>query len=236
VPIKYHDRVFVAGQSSSGKSELLNFFFGFPRCQKILLDTKGEFAIDDPETGKAIPPIRDVSEIDWEHPAPVIHFQEMGGDLDQYDELCYQVLHRRNIVICCHELADLCDDLPNRTPKWVRQAIRKGNVFGDGWLSGSQRPVGMPRQARTEAQHVIQMVPALDPEDHKIVCQMMGVSDYDLRQLCDQAAELSPTGAYSFVWFDKRLRRGDQENGISIWPPIPEDKRAQIIVRRTADV
>jgi hypothetical protein len=226
--IRWHDRLFLAGQSGSGKSEVLNYLFSRLQCQKILLDTKGEFAIDHPKTGQPIQPARSVDAIDWA--APVIHFQEMGGDLDAYDELCYEVLHRRNVVICCHELADLCDDLPNRTPKWVRQGIRKGNVFGDGWLSASQRPVGMPRQARSEAVHVLQMVPALDPEDHKIVASMMGVPDHELHRHIADAAALSPTGQFSFVWRDRR------ERTLSIWPPLPEPMRAGIIVRRTANV
>lgn len=232
MPIKYHDRVFVAGQSSSGKSELLNYFFSRLTCQKVLMDTKGEFAIDD-DRGNQIPPTRRAEDVDWSQ--PVIHFQELAGDLDEYDELCYQVVHRRNIAVCCHELGDLCEDQANKTPRWVRRHIRTGNVFGDGWLSGSQRPVGMPRQARTEAQHVIQMVPVLDPEDHKIVAPMMGINDYELRRLVDQAAALSPTGEYSFVWFDKRTKRPGFP-GITLWPPLPENLRSQIRVRRTANV
>lgn len=231
MPIRWHDRVFVAGQSSSGKSELLNLFFTQIRTQKVLLDTKGEFAID------GVTAVHQADQIDWEQ--PVIHFEDLSGELEEYDKLCYDIIgrKRRNVVICCHELGDLCHDQPNRTPTWVRQAIRKGNVFGDGWLSGSQRPVGMPRQARTEAQHVIQMVPALDPEDHVIVAKMMGLSDYDLRQLLDQAAGLSPTGQYSWVWYDKRERLASAgQRGLTIMPPLPENLRAQIIVSRTANV
>jgi len=232
VPIRWHDRVFVTGQSSSGKSEVLNYLFSRVRPQKILLDTKGEFAIDD-EKGRAIRPTRRTKDIDWEQ--RVIHFQELAGDLDQYDELSWEIMQRRNIVVCCHELADLCDDQPNRTPKWVRQHIRKGNVFGNGWLSGSQRPVGMPRQARTEAQHVIHMVPSLDVDDHKIVAPMMRLNDYELHKHLDEAAALAQTGEFSFVWFDRRNRHSGA-SGLSLWPPLPDDRRRAIIVRRTADV
>jgi hypothetical protein len=79
------------------------------------------------------------------------------------------------------------------------------------------------------------MVPTLDPEDHKIVAAMMGVSDYDLRRHIDQASELAPDGRFSFVWFDRRARTSG-EGGITLWPPLPDSHRAQIIVRRTADV
>lgn len=222
MPIRFHDRLFLAGQSGSGKSEVLNYLFSRVRCQKILLDTKGEFAID------GVAPTRRAQDVDWG--APVVHFQELSGDLDEYDQLCYDVLHRRDVVTCCHELADLCDDQPNRTPKWVRQLIRKGNVFGDGMLSASQRPVGMPRQARTEAVHIMQMVPALDPEDHAVVAKMMGLRDHELHANIKQAAGLAPEGQFAFVWCDRRART------VRVWPPLPDAYRGAIIVRRTADV
>lgn len=222
MPIRWHERVFVAGSTGSGKSEILNYLFSRVRCQKILLDTKGEFAID------GVPIARRADEIDWRE--PVIHFQDTDGDLDEYDRLAYDVLHRRNVVTCVHELADLCDDQPNRTPKWVKGLLRKGNIFGNGMLAGSQRPVGMPRQARSEAQHVIQMVPELDPADHPIVAKMMGLDEYVLRQHIGHAQQLSTTGEYSWVWFDQPARH------VTVWPPLPDAQRGEIIVRRTANL
>lgn len=220
--IRWHDRVFVVGYTGSGKSEVLNLLFSGLRNQKLLLDTKPEFTIPD------VTPVSRVEDIDWS--APVIHYRDLTGDLDEYDRLFFETHHRRNFTVCCHEVADLCEDQPNKAPKWVRMSLRKGNVFGNGQLLGTQRPVGMPRQCRTEAQHVIHMVPALDPDDEDIVAKMMKISTRELHDLIEQAVKLSPTGQFSAVWYDRRA------GATVLVPPLPEQTRARILVRRAVDL
>ncbi len=220
--IRWHDRVFVAGYTGSGKSEVLNLLFSQVRCQKVLLDTKPEFSIPD------VVPTRSPEELHERLKSdPVIHYVDSSGDVDEYDEVFYECHHKRNLLVCCHELADLCEDQPGRAPKWVRAALRKGNIFGNGLYGGSQRPVGMPRQARTEAQHVIHMVPELDPEDHKILQRMMQLSSpRELSRILADATELSPTGQHSFAWYDRRARN------LTFSPPLPDHVRKRILVRR----
>lgn len=223
--IRWHDRVFVVGSTGSGKSELLNHLFTGLRNQKLLLDTKPEFAIP------GVQPVSRPSEIPWDE--PIIHYRDIAARLEDYDEIFYEAHHRRNFTICCHEFADLCNDEPSRTPEWVRKSLRKGNVFGNGLLGGTQRPVGMPRQARTEAQHVIHMVPALDPEDTRVVARMMGgLSPAELERQLAEAAQASPDpeGRYAAVWYDRRAR------ATTILPPLPEHIRRAIIVRRAVDL
>lgn len=220
--IRWHDRVFVVGYTGSGKSEVLNLLFTKLRNQKLLLDTKPEFTIP------GVTPVSRVRDIDWS--APVIHYRDLSNSLTDYDELFYEAHHRRNFTVCCHELADLCEDQPNRAPEWVRKSLRKGNVFGNGILGGTQRPVGMPRQGRTEAQHVIHMVPQLDPDDHQIVAKMMQLSDHQLRRTLAEATNVSLTGEYSAVWFDRRAGK------ITLIPPLPDHVRRSIIVRRAVDL
>lgn len=222
--IRWHDRVFVVGGTGSGKSELLNYLFSGMSCQKMLLDTKPEFYIPD------VAPVSRPGDIDWS--APVIHYRDLAANLGDYDEIFYEAHHRRNFLICCHEFADLCNDEPSRVPEWVRKSLRKGNVFGNGLLGGTQRPVGMPRQARTEAQHVIHMVPALDPEDEQIVARMMHMPVRELDRQLAEAAEISPDpeGRFSAVWYDRRA--GETR----ILPPLPAEVRSQILVRRAVDL
>ena len=222
--IRWHDRVFVVGYTGSGKSEILNYLFSGLRNQKLLLDTKPEFHIE------GVQPVSRVEDIDFTQ--PIIHYRDLAGDLDAYDDLFYECHHRRNFTICCHELADLCEDQPNKVPKWVRMSLRKGNVFGNGILAGSQRPVGMPRQARTESQHAIHMTPALDPEDEEIVAKMMKMPVDELHRLLEEAAATSsdPEGRFAAVWHDRRV--GETK----ILPPLPPEVRAQIIVRRSVDL
>jgi hypothetical protein len=223
--IRWHDRVFVAGSTGSGKSELLNYLFSGLRNQKLLLDTKPEFHIE------GVPPVSRPGDIDWD--APIIHYRDLAARLEDYDEIFYEAHHRRNFTICCHEFADLCADEPSRTPEWVRKSLRKGNIFGNGLFGGTQRPVGMPRQTRTEAQHVIHLVPPLDPEDEKVVAKMMGgLSIHELARQLEEARHASPDpeGRFAALWYDRRAR------ATRILPPLPDHVRAQIIVRRTVDL
>lgn len=220
--IRWHDRVFVVGYTSSGKSEILNLLFSKLRNQKLLLDTKPEFTIP------GIKPVSRVEDIDWSE--PVIHYRDLASNLEDYDRLFYEAHHRRNVTVCVHEAADICNDEPSKTPEWFRKSLRKGNVFGNGLYLGTQRPVGMPRQCRTEAQHVIHMVPALDPEDEQIVAKMMQISVRELHALIEEATALSPTGQYSAVWHDRRA-------GTTVLiPPLPDATRAGILVRRAVDL
>ncbi len=222
--IRWHDRVFVVGGTGSGKSEILNYLFSGLRNQKMLLDTKPEFYIPD------VQPVSRPEDIDWEQ--PVIHYRDLASSLEDYDRIYYEAHHRRNFTICCHEVADLCEDEPSRVPEWVRKSLRKGNVFGNGQLNGTQRPVGMPKQVRTEAQHTICMVPGLDPDDQVIVARMMKLTVPELeRQLQEAAAQSSdPEGRFSAVWYDRRA------GATRILPPLPAEVRAQILVRRAVDL
>lgn len=220
--IRWHDRVFVVGGTGSGKSEILNQMFSGLRNQRLLLDTKPEFFIPD------VPSASRPQDIDWS--LPIIHYRDLSNSLSDYDEIFYEAHHRRNFMICCHEVADLCGDEPAKTPEWVRKSLRKGNVFGNGFLGGTQRPVGMPRQCRSEAQHVIHMVPALDPEDEKIVAKMMGCTLHELAAHLGDAAALAPDGRFSAVWYDRRA------GATRLVPPVPAHARAGIIVRRAVDL
>lgn len=216
--VRWHERVFVAGYTGSGKSGLVNHLFSQLRNQRLLLDTKPEFTVD------GVEPVYAVDEIDWQQ--PIIHFIEPDQDLEVIDELFYACSRRRNLTIAVHELADLCADQPNRTPRYVKRWLRAGNIFGNGLIGASQRPVCMPTQARTEAQHVFAMVPALDPEDHRIVARLAQMPPEELYDWLERAAHLSPTQRHSFVWIARASRR------VRMSPPLPDSLRARSVVRQ----
>lgn len=215
--LKYNDRLFCAGPTGSGKSTLLNVLFSQLRCQRVLIDTKDEWAIDDVEI------VRDPAAIDFTQ--PIIHYRGCRS-LDEVDELFARLHRRRQIVVCVHELADLCDDQPNRAPGSLREYIRKGRAHGQGLLGGSQRPVGMPRQARTEAQHIVYVLPRLDPDDHQIVVKMCeGAGPGVIEAGLATAESLSPTGEHGFVTYSKRGRV------LKASPPLPPHVLARSVVR-----
>jgi hypothetical protein len=197
------------------------------RCQRLLLDSKDEFVVP------GVEPVRKIEQIDWSQ--PLVHFIDDRGDLREYDRLFRACLSRRGprvqgphtygLVVCVHELADLCGDSPGATPPWVSAYIRKGRAHGLGLLAGSQRPVNMPKAARTEAQHVFAFSPGFDPDDRPVVAKLMGINERHLEELLEQAASLSPTGEHAYLWFDKRAKR------IAIRPPLPDNLRSQAMVK-----
>jgi hypothetical protein len=216
------DRVFVAGQSRSGKSELLNFLLSMLRGQWLLLDTKPEFAIPDVE------PIRDPAEIDFRE--PIIHYvpSATGGaaEVDEVFERCYKAPGRRTVGI--HELADAGDYNAHKVGKWTNAYVSKGGALGKGLYAGSQLPVHIPVRARTEAQHAFYFVPRLvRKSDHAAMAEPMSMSADELeREL--QTVEREH-GRHSFLWWDSRAQE------LTAWPPLPEHLRSRIIVQRAVD-
>jgi hypothetical protein len=216
--IVHHDRVFIAGRTGSGKSELINVLFSGFACQRLLVDTKDEFDIPGVER------VRDVAAIDWSE--PIIHYVDSSSQAGEFDELFEACLRRRHLVVAVHELADLCEHSPGRTPRAVNAYITKGRAHGLGLLGGSQRPVNIPRTARTEVQHVFAFVPPMDPDDRPVIARMMELEEPALLSLLAQARAKSPTGEHSFLWYEQRARE------LKITPPLPDDVRRRSIVRR----
>lgn len=215
--IRYSDRVLIVAPTEGGKSTLANHLLAEFRCQQLVVDTKGhEFEVP------GVEPVSDVERIDWAQ--PVIHFTDRWGELDEFDRLFEVALARRNLVVCVHELADLCQHQPNRTPRFVRAYITKGRAKGLGFLGASQRPVGMPVVARTEIQHVFVMTPGLARDDLAVVAPLMNLAPEQL------ASELEAThaqlGDHSFIWFARRA--GGQ---LVRCPPLPAHLRERTLVR-----
>lgn len=221
--IEYRQRVFVVGQTRSGKSELLNHLFSEVRCQRLLLDTKGgEWTIE------GVEPVSDPDAIDWRE--PIIHYVTPTDDLDEIERLFSICCRRRNLCVCVHELGDLCGFNANRTPPSVSAFISKGGAHGRGLFAGSQRPVEMPVRASSEAQHVFVMTPRMMDRDLKAIANLgIGTEHWELGRMVDEAEEAH--GPYSFIWFPKGARAE-----VTVWEPLPEHVRAGIIVRRAEGV
>lgn len=187
------------------------------RAQRVLVDTKDEWQIS------GVPRTADVDAIDWR--SPVIHFATENADVEEFDALFDRAYRQRGpMVVAVHELGDLCDYLPNRTPPAFKRYLSKGAAHGLGLLGASQRPVEMPRRARTEVEHVFAVVPPLDPDDVAVIARMMNVPADQLRG--DLVELQATTGLHSFLWRD---RRADTLQG---YPPLPAAFRRGSIVQR----
>jgi hypothetical protein len=221
--IDYNQRVFVAGQNRSGKSEFVNLVFSGFRCQRFLLDTKGgEWSIP------GVEPTADVGSIDWRQ--PIIHYVTQTSEVDEIDEVFCELNHRRNIVVCVHELGDLCGHSTNRTPASVNRYYSQGGAWGRGIVGASQLPVDMPKRAKTEAQHVVVFVPALTEDDLKTIARML--SNIDAGELKAMIEETEREfGQYSFIWF----RKSASIEPVA-FPPLPAHLRDRIIVKRSEGV
>lgn len=204
--IRFYDRVFVDGSTTSGKSTLINHIAAGFRCQVILYDTKDEFSVP------GIEAVHTPEGIDWSQ--RIIHLIDDAGNLKDTDRLFQAIWHRKvgrsehkdnyGLVIVIHELGDICADEPGKTPQWVSIVIRKGAAHKIGLVYGSQRPRNIPRIARTEAMHTISMARGLDPEDTQIVARMHRMTVGEFERALAQASEL---GDYAALWYDKRARR-----------------------------
>lgn len=222
--IGYSDRVFVAGQNGSGKSELVNYLWSQMRCQRLLLDTKGgEWVVPGVEA------VRDPEAIDWQ--APIIHYVTQTTGTDEIDDIFRRANERRNLSIAVHELGDLCEHSTNKTPASVNKYLAQGRAWGRGLIGASQLPVDMPKRAKTEVQHVFVFVPAIAEEHLAVVARAIeGVSVRELKaELEDVEAEC---GEHAFIHFPK----GRGGSGPTVWEPLPEHLRAKIIVRRAQGV
>ena len=204
--IRFQDRVFVDGSTTSGKSTLINHIAASFRCQVLLYDTKDEFTVP------GVDAVHTPEGIDWSQ--RLIHVIDDAGELKETNRLFRAIWHRKvgrsehkdnyGLVIVIHELGDTCADQPGATPQWLSQVIRKGAAHKIGMVYGSQRPRNIPRVARTEAMHTISMARGLDPEDTQIVAGMHRMSVPEFQAALARASEL---GDFAALWYDKRARK-----------------------------
>lgn len=217
-PVRFHERVFVGGPSESGKSEVLNVMFSQFRCQRLLYDSKGhEFTI------AGVEPVSDPAAIDWTQ--PIIHYVTRGTEVSEVDEVFQQAEKVPNLLVCVHELGDLCEYHTNKTPQSVNRYLAQGGAHGRGFIGGSQEPVDMPKRAKKEVNHAFTMTPPMSRAHLDEIGRIVGVPGAEIeRELLALHQEHGPN---SFIYWPKGALREP-----TAWPPLPEDVRATNIVQR----
>ena len=218
--IAYNGRSLAVGQTGSGKSELLNVQFSAMRCQRVLYDSKHEFTIP------GVAPADSVTAIDWRE--PIVHFRP-GEDTRGDAQALFSAAFDRPgaLVVCVHELGDLCDYNANGAPSAVRRYLVQGRARGKGLLGGTQRPVGLPKQGYTESGDFFIFVPRLSDVDHVTIAREIGVPPDAFGQHIDEVHRVQ--GDHAFLRFSRRTRQ------LTICPPLPGHVRKRSIVNRTHD-
>ena len=199
--VNFNERVFVVGPTESGKSTLLNVLFSEMRCQRLLFDSKGhEWTIE------GVEPVWTAAELDWSE--PILHYcLRDSEDLGEVAALFRQCNQRQGgLVVCVHELQDLCAYVTQRTPGSVNTYVSQGGANGRGFLGGTQEPVDMPKRARAEIQHVYTMVPPIDGKHMENVARVVpGVSASEMTaEIEDVEREL---GAHAFIHWPRGVHQ-----------------------------
>lgn len=218
--VRYNERVFVAGPTESGKSELVNFLFSQFRCQRLLYDTKGhEWSI------AGVEPVSDPASIDWSQ--PIVHYVTTTTEVAEADEVFGQAERRPNLVVAVHELGDLCEYHTNKAPQSVNRYLAQGGAHGRGFIGASQEPVDMPKRAKKEINHAYTMTPAMSPEHLAEVAKSVG-GGITGQQMAAELEQLHrESGDHSFIHWP----RGALQEPTA-WGPLPPELRSQIIVKR----
>lgn len=217
------------GYSGSGKSTLINHLAAQASCQVLVWDSKDELVIP------GVTPVEDPDRIRWDQ--RIIHVVDDSCQLEKVAhlfDLCWQRKATREditpggklprgygLVVVVHELGDVCLDQPNQAPRSFVNFVKKGRQRGLGLIAGSQRPVCIPRTARTEVQHVMTFAGGLDPDDIPVVAKMHRMPKGEFLRALARTQE--QFGEHAFIWHDRRLNRN------IIRPPLPDHLRGQTI-------
>lgn len=216
--VRFHERVFVGGPSESGKSELLNTLWSLFRCQRVLWDSKGhEFVIP------GVEPVSDPAAIDFTQ--PIIHYVTATTETAEVDEAFRRFEKVPDLLVCVHELGDLCEFHTNKTPQSVNRFLAQGGAHGRGFFGGSQEPVDMPKRAKKEINHAYTMAPPMSRPHLDVIGGIVGGSGAEIEAELQEL--LREDGPHSFIHWPK----GSLQEPSS-WPPLPEWVRKQNIVQR----
>jgi hypothetical protein len=218
--IRFNDRITVLGSTGRGKSVLINYLFSTMNggAQRLLVDTKHEFAIPD------VPIARSPEQLDWR--LPVLHYQDSGGGAEEIGELFDACYGRRRLLVAVHELSDVCEFRAGKTPRAFNEYLSKGRARGLGLLAGTQRPVDIPSRALTEAEHLFVMAPGFTrPSDQASIGGAVGRNAHEVARVLEEAARTESLGSHPFLHYDRAAAQ------LLICPALDEGEQSAITVQ-----
>lgn len=162
--------MFIAGQNGSGKSTLATAL-GNAHRRVLVYDPKNDPAADMPNAAV----VRSVADARRALPGRVIYRPGPGEaaaaarNFDRLVEFVLTIPGGHAIVV--HELGDLAT--AHRIEPALAYAIRAGRSLGITPILVTQRPVGIPVLARSEAKHVVCFT-LIDRDDRAVMASVMG--------------------------------------------------------------
>lgn len=197
--IRYEDRIFVVGDTGSGKSELAKqLFLATPlmtpsgkRARRIIIDpadssltaTAADITFNDP---KRVPDC-----------ATARFVPKDPDDKEAYNTLYRWVFDRFPAYVWLDE-ANIAAPV-NGYPKWANTYVVQGRKRGLGHLACDTRPRGVCKNFIAQAQHVFIFALATT-DDRKYLAENIGVSFSQLEELMQALPE------YGFIHYDRRSK------------------------------
>jgi energy-coupling factor transporter ATP-binding protein EcfA2 len=181
-----HRAVFI-GMTGTGKTELAKAIVPqYPYL--VVLDGKAE--LDLPNARYAHSP-EDFGKIPFRPYEPIIYQPDTQfWDRDSWDQVFMSCYLRKNHTIYVDEIYCVVEN--NVAPRMYLACVTRGRSRNIRTISGSQRPVWIPKVVLTEAEHHV-LFTLQNPDDRKIMAGYMG-----------EKVLLDLTDEHSFYYYGKR--------------------------------
>jgi hypothetical protein len=200
--IRFSDRVFLVGETGTGKSHLLRALLLSTSGRRLVLDPGDSDVLDHLPGGVTFhDPKR------WPDVGALARFVPPDPlDLDAYDELYRRAFALGRTLVACDEMG-LVMPSQAQVPRNAMTYVIAGRKRECGHLGCHTRPVDVSPKATSVVQHVFAFRLPL-PEDRRRIGAIAGVEPRTIDQLQPELGE------HGFMWVDRRAAR------VTLCPPL----------------
>jgi|SRR5579862_432534 len=188
-PIRLGHRVFLVGDTGTGKSEALMHLFAIYGGQRLLLDVNDHLELGPDALAEEPPPLRvdDPARIDWSH--RTIHYvPKRPGDRHEMNRLHAAIFRRGRIFVACDEAEDVAPSMGGGSGMYVRRTLKQGRKYRITYGAATQRPVGVDRSVINQAEHLF-CFRMSDRDDLNVLTSRLGMSVHELAATLNQLGE-----------------------------------------------